>query len=386
MLLLIVSVFLAFVYLSLISAYFFAWKKISTMAIPDAWSPCDQITVLIPARNEAANIDACLDAIFSGNYPIRLFEVLVIDDFSTDTTELVVSAFAQKYQLPIERLRVISLHKELGPDFEYLPNKKRGIEIAVHQAQGAIIATTDADSVPPENWLKNIAYKFESEPSLQIVTGPVRCLSEGNLLSDFQSFDLLGTIGITAGGIALGWHQMGNGANLAYRKSAFEQVAGYSNNRQVASGDDMFLLSSIARRWPHGVGYIKTQEVVWTQAQSSWQSLLAQRLRWGGKNAAMPEWKIRLILLVVFVFCWSIWLNAAAALLLSGHAGLVVFQFLTKAMADFVLIRSVGFYFRQTVPISRFLGAFWVHTAYIPLLGLFSLVNLKPAWKGRGIA
>ena len=53
-----------------------------------------QFTVIIPARNEAANIKACVDSILNQDYPANAFEIIVIDDFSEDDTAFIVQAMS----------------------------------------------------------------------------------------------------------------------------------------------------------------------------------------------------------------------------------------------------------------------------------------------------
>ena len=56
-----------------------------------------RFTVIIPARNEASNIKACVDSILNQDYPADAFEIIVIDDFSEDDTAFIVHALSQQY-------------------------------------------------------------------------------------------------------------------------------------------------------------------------------------------------------------------------------------------------------------------------------------------------
>ena len=90
-----------------------------------------QFTVIIPARNEAANIKACVDSILNQDYPATAFEIIVIDDFSEDDTAFIVHALSQQH--PQVRLLKLADHCKEGETLAY---KKKAIEIAVAQAKG----------------------------------------------------------------------------------------------------------------------------------------------------------------------------------------------------------------------------------------------------------
>ena len=99
-----------------------------------------QFTVIIPARNEAANIKACVDSILVQDYPADAFEIIVIDDFSEDDTAFIVNAI--NAQFPQVRLLKLADHCKEGETLAY---KKKAIEIAVSVAKGNWFVRPDAD-------------------------------------------------------------------------------------------------------------------------------------------------------------------------------------------------------------------------------------------------
>ncbi|MCB0543305.1 MAG: glycosyltransferase, partial [Saprospiraceae bacterium] len=289
MLLVSASVFLAFVYACLLLVYLKGWRATPEWTLPEGYKPRTGISVLIPARNEADRIAACLRAIAAGSYPPSLLEIIVIDDFSDDATAAVV----QRFQSGIS-IRLVHLSDILPAEHAMLANKKAAIEAGVALAHGPLIVTTDADCIAPADWLRIIASRFEAG-DLQLLTAPVALHREKNLLQRFQSLDLLGLMGITAAGMHLGFQRMANGANLAYTKEVFENVGGYAGNRSLSSGDDMFLVQKIARLHTSSVAFLKNPAAaVRTEAAADLRSFVQQRIRWGTKNAALPEWPVRL--------------------------------------------------------------------------------------------
>lgn len=386
---LILSIFLTLAYIAIMQVYLYGWRQTPEWEIPANWSPKAKVSVLIPARNEALHIRDCLYSITAGHYPAHLLEIVVLDDFSEDETVQVATQFAQSNPEKAQ-IRVLRLADLLPSEFALQANKKRAIEYGVAQASGEIIVATDADCMMGKFWLSMIISRLEQPVSSAplLLTGPVLFQHERNALQYFQSLDLLGLMGITAAGIRLGFQRMGNGANIAYYKWLFEAVNGYEGNRGTASGDDMFLIQKVAAQYPGRVAFLKNESaVVRTHALADVSSFIQQRLRWGTKNAGLPEWPVRLVLLSVFLFCWSLPANLGAAL-----GGRVIFiqifviQVFAKGFSDWLLLSEMCRYFRRRELLRHFFTAFLLHTLYIPLIGTGSLFMKNYRWKGRTVA
>ena len=112
------------------------------------------------------------------------------------------------------------------------------------------IVTTDADCVMGSDFLR--AYdQFLTLHTTKIVAGPVVCVADDSFLQGFQALDFLSLQGSTMGGfggrdsILLVRPFMCNGANLCYDKKAFLDLGGYEGNKDIASGDDVFLLEKM---------------------------------------------------------------------------------------------------------------------------------------------
>jgi cellulose synthase/poly-beta-1,6-N-acetylglucosamine synthase-like glycosyltransferase len=424
------SIFLTIAYVAIMLAYRWGWRALPEWQIPESWQPSVRVSVIIPARNEAANIEACLRSILEGSYPANLLEIIVVDDFSGDETSEIVESL--KFEVWSSAVCLIRLSDFLPTEARFRANKKKAIEIGIAHATGELIMTTDADCVVPGDWLRLVVSRFNPTPDPSperrgdrdivaehataplpfgggvgggvetggiptLLAAPVAFHREQNFLQRFQSLDFLGLMGITGAGIQLGWQRMGNGANLAYPKAVFEEVGGFSGNENLASGDDMFLIQKVAARWPGSVFFLKNPAAtVLTEAKPDWRSFLQQRLRWGTKNAALPEWPVRLVLLTVFLFCWSILLNsvlAALALvgvpannslpLLASPPTILLFQLSVKAVFDYIFLREMCRFFKREDLLRWFVPSFFLHTLYIPLVGAASLFLRRYEWKGR---
>jgi len=368
-----VSLVFAVAYAAIMSLYWLGWRRLPESRVSETPEPDTRITVIIPARNEAATIGACLDAILSGSYPLDLLDIIVVDDHSEDNTAGVVRLQAEKANRNKEIIRLIHLCDYLQPGEMIRSHKKKALEIAIAQAKGDWMVTTDADCVAEKDWLRYLS------PSSGDVcrVAPVLFYREQNLFERFQSLDFLGLMGITGAGIHLGFQRMGNGANLGYSKAVFEELGGLAGSEHIASGDDIFLIQKIARRYPEGLCFVKSRHaVVRTLAKPDWRSFVQQRIRWGTKNAALPEWKVKAILAVVFLFCWCI--------LLSVFVPWLLFMLLAiKALFDFIFLRELSRFFGRRDLLRAFWPAFFLHIVYIAGVGLWSIRGGTYEWKGR---
>ena len=364
------AVLLAAGYLLLMAFYWAGWRSQSVFTLQETFQPTASISVLIAARNEASGITACLEAVSQCTYPRDLLEIIVIDDGSTDGTAEIVRKWSSAHNT---RIHILPLHPGLG--------KKNALSTGIQQATGEYIVCTDADCAPPRDWLLLIEQAL-AQPQVKMVTGPVVFHREQSLLEWFQSLDLLGMMGITASGIHWRWQNMANGANLAYPKSVFNAVNGYEGNAHIASGDDLFLVQKVAQKWPGSVFFLKTPAAaVRTLAMPDWKSFVHQRIRWGSKNAALPEWPVRLSLAWVFACCWALPVLGGAAIL--GWTSWLPFGVLlvVKAGADALFLHQMSTFFNKKEAFQWFLPAQILHILYIALIGTLSIFYKKYQWR-----
>jgi glycosyltransferase involved in cell wall biosynthesis len=262
-----------------------------------ALQPVIKFSVIIPARNEEDNIGKCLQSILQQNYPSMLFEIIVIDDYSTDATGSIV----QQFQQTSPHLHLIDLKKELKNN-TINSYKKKAIEYAISQSNGDFIITTDADCIVQKNWLLNFAWFIQQTQSV-FVAAPVAFIRTKTLLSTFQYLDFMTLQGITAASVSAGFHSMCNGANLCYKKSVFYEVNGFSGIDNIASGDDMLLMNKIKNVYPDKIGYLFSKDViVETAPMPTWKTFINQRIRWASKADKYNDKNIFFVLALVYVY------------------------------------------------------------------------------------
>ena len=333
------------------------------------------ITVIIPARNEELQIVQCLQSIRSQQYPVAYLQVIVVDDHSADTTAEQVLKFEG---FPVELIRLAD-HPVSGHESAY---KKRAISLAVAQARGELIVTTDADCVAPPGWLHTIAAYYRETGAVCLVM-PVCYPVAGGMLQRFQQLDFLSLQGITAAAVHSGVHSMCNGANFAYARAAFESVGGFSGIDHIASGDDMLLLHKIQNRYPDGVGYIKSAEViVTTQPPATLREFFRQRIRWASKASHYKDKRIFSVLLGVYLLnVWMLVLMMAA--IFSAEYRMHAFSaFAIKTSVELVFLWQVASFFSCRAALIGFPLAQPFHVLYTVIAGWLGRFG-SYRWKGR---
>lgn len=367
---LVLSILFLGLYALLIYYYFYHWLQAPSHESPPAKEPV-YISVLIPARNEEQNIGPLLDALNKQTLNKNQFEVLVIDDFSEDSTADVVK------QHPLRNLKLLEPTVD-----ETLSSKKKAIECGIHHANGELIVTTDADCLPPPTWLETYS-NFYSEHQPSFIAAPVRFSYSKNVLQIFQALDFIVLQGITAASVSSGFHTMCNGANLAYTKRAFIDVNGFEGIDGIATGDDMLLMHKVWKNDPSKVRYLKhTKATTVTQPMYTWRNFLMQRKRWASKTFVYDDFRIILVLAFVYLFnCFFF------ALLIAGFfypvnwvyaAGFLIM----KTLIEFPFVYSVAAFYRETKLMRYFLLFQPLHMFLTVLTGLLSQSG-RYEWKGR---
>ncbi len=367
-------------YAWLMHRYHTGWHHLPPLdtALPPDRTP--RISVLVPARDEAEDILPCLSSLVRQSYPPDHYEVIVIDDHSSDATPALVRSFAIRHP-QVRLLRMADLPPAPVTNLSF---KKQALTAGVEAATGELVATTDADCIVPERWLELLAIAFTRRDA-KFIAGPVSFFQEKNLLERFQSLDFLGMMGVTGAGFHHRSHWMCNGAHLAYPRQVFLEVGGFDGIDHLASGDDMLLLHKVAQRWPSAVHFLKHREaVVLTRAKPDLPSFLSQRIRWASKSAAYQDRRLTFQLAAVFLFCWGIVLSAALTAL-AGWPPLLLASgmLLVKSSADYRFLSGMARDFGRTDLLRSFPAAQVLHLFYILSVGTLANLRRQYVWKGR---
>jgi len=376
---LIVTIVLSEIYFAMVMYFFFGWLRLkkSTVNSPQSTEELPFVSIIIPVRNESENIKACLESVFKQNYPQHLYEVIVIDDYSTDPTLRYAREFERK------NLLVFDLQQYLGNPGEYFPNKKKAIALGVKNAKGDLIITTDGDCAMGENWLRTMS-GFYTSNNYKIITGPVMVKPARSFFAWFQQLDVMNMLGITGATIQNGFPTMCNGANLMYSKKVFLEVEGFKGNHDVPTGDDIFLMHKINEKFPRSVAFVKDFEAcVFTQPEKGLGSFISQRIRWISKAKRFSNYKVTLVLLFAYLFNFLIIITAVMAFLPGEMNWLpIAVGGGTKLLVDFTFNIPVTYFFRKLILLLLLPFIEIFHILYIVFIGILSLIG-RYKWKDR---
>jgi poly-beta-1,6-N-acetyl-D-glucosamine synthase len=307
-------------------------------------------SIVIACRNEEQNLPLLLKDLSEQDYNDDSYEVIIVDDNSSDLT----FETASKFKL-IKNLVV--LHNESK-------GKKQAIRTGISSSRGKLIITTDADCRMGDRWLKTISSFYESQ-NPELIICPVKLESRPGFFQKFQELEFLSLQGITAGTALLADPVMCNGANLAFSKEAYKK---HSENLhdELPSGDDVFLLLSIKNDPGSQIKWIESGEAMITTRQAeSMGSFLRQRARWISKAGAYKDNYTRLLAIVTFV---TILLQVF--LLVAGIFKPVFFivfisAFIMKSVPDYLILRDRAFRYEKKSLMRWFIISQAIYPIYI---------------------
>jgi poly-beta-1,6-N-acetyl-D-glucosamine synthase len=252
-------------------------------------------TVLIPAHNEAEVIATTLQAACQIDYPH--FEVVVVDDGSTDDTAACVEPF-----LDTGRVRLVRKLVNEG--------KALALNDALPLVNGEIILTLDADASPDPQILRRIVPHFASA-RVAAVTGNPRVRNFDSFLARLQAIEFSSIVSLLRRSQRI-WGRVVtvSGVVAAFRKSAVFDVGGFSPNMPT---EDIELTWKLQKRF-YDVRY-EARAIVWMTVPTSFKGLFKQRLRWARglmqvfhKHAdVMTHWKYRRM--------WPVFIESALSIL-----------------------------------------------------------------------
>ena len=363
------------IYVIVISILYVAFSKVKPFEINNT-NPSTRFSIIIPFRNEAENLEALLNSIFSIEYPRDLFEVILVDDASEDNSVEIINSYLKKDANKNVAISIINNERKSNSP------KKDAIETAISMAKFKWIVTTDADCIVPKLWLQSFNL-FILKKAPKLVVAPVTYIVTNSILDNFQLHDVLSLQTATIGGFGIGNPFLCNGANLCYSKSAFKELNGFEDNNAIASGDDLFLMEKIAEIYPNHVHYLKTQEVVvYTKPESTIKSLFNQRVRWASKTSAYANIFSKTLALLVFLMNALIVVSIVLSMfgLFSLQISLVLF--LIKFGIDFLFILKSSSFFKQNSSLIYFPLNSLIYPIFVVAVSCYSMFfNYK--WKGR---
>ncbi len=334
------------------------------------------VSVIIVGRNEAQNIKFCLSSVFKNTYNYENYEIIYIDDNSTDDSLEVLKTFNQSnfkfYELT---------------DFENSGQnsyKKAGIKLGIQKSKGEILLFTDADTIVTPQWIESHVGKFVHNPALQMCTGPVLYTNNTGFIKKFQYYDLIATAGFTGFGIIRGLYFIANGANMSIRRNVFSSDL---MKDSIASGDDVFMIQNLAAKDKKSVSFLSNKDaVVTTYPENKIRDFLRQRIRWGTKSGYYNDKFLKIILVLLFLLHLLTSFGLIFILFLNlKYATFIMFSILCKNFIEGLYIKNLTKFFDKKLNILTVWLMLLVYPFYFVIIGLISIFKKEYIWKGRKV-
>ncbi|MEK7818633.1 MAG: glycosyltransferase [Bacteroidota bacterium] len=325
-------------------------------------SQLKNISVIIATRNEEENISNCIKSILNQNYPKDKFEIIVVNDRSSDGTKKIVEEFKEIKLINIEELPIGVF------------GKKNALRIGIEESKNDILVFTDADCLPENNWLRNISNYFDEKTGAVVGYSPYKySITLPKLLNDFIEYEELKTSLYSFGAIGLGNGFLATGRNLSYRRKVYDEVEGYKNINHSISGDDDLFLQQIQTKTNWRIKYMSDDNsFVFTNPPKDFKDFYTQRLR---HLSASKHYS-----LFGKLFFGAIHLNSILILinLFLIPAFGILFLFL-KIFVDLIFIESQKYNLKSKIQFfkSIYLEIFLV--IYYFVFGVISIFK-KPKW------
>jgi glycosyltransferase involved in cell wall biosynthesis len=322
----------------------------------------ENITVIIPFRNEENRISGLLNSIINSQSQPKSY--LFIDDHSTDQTQTLIQNHLGK--IPFEIVTI--------PNNKY--GKKRAIEIGVSMVNTQYILTLDADVIFENDYFDNLSLLNECDMSILPVKHCYRYFFNGFLQQDVILANLM-NVGIT------GWKRpiLCSGANLLFSKDAYLKFTKKSNYFNTDSGDDVFLMRTFQKENLNIHVHYENKLSVKTSMPERITEYFHQRLRWIGKSKKVDDQLANGLAMAQFILSSLNWVVLILSFIYLPLNQIITFLTL-KTTIEWA---STFSYYRDQNELNLwvFIPIYILILPIINSMIIVSSIFIKPSWKNR---
>lgn len=223
------------------------------------------VSVVICAKNEAKNLSENLKFVLNQKY--SEFEVVVVDDCSTDSTSELVKGFQENYSF----LKLIQLKNKVSD------SKRNALKTGILASSHQLILLTDADCRPAsKNWISIMSSQLSTSKSCVLGYSPY--IAFPSFLNFIIQFETLQTASLYISKAIENKAYMSVGRNVMYTKQLFLDNENFENEKHLISGDDDMLIQNIEDPSKITVS-LNSDSFVLSQPKRNWKSWWKQKLR-----------------------------------------------------------------------------------------------------------
>lgn len=227
----------------------------------------NNISIITAAKNEVKNLPLLIEALLKLDYPKDNFEVIIVDDNSSDGTFL-------KAKELTEALSNFTIIKAENKKYE---GKRGALDIGIKKCKNDYILITDADCLPEKNWLKEYSQKFNE--GYDFLFGIAPLIKEKSFINKISCFENLRSHILTFFFAKISQPYSAAARNFGFNKIAFYKLGGYRNTTQAQSGDDDLLLREAVK---HNlkIGTVEAKgSFVFSKTQKTFKEYFRQKAR-----------------------------------------------------------------------------------------------------------
>ncbi len=359
-------------YLFVIGIITYGWFSLNKNITDDTFVDDVRVSVVIAVRNENENIQNILNQIIKQDYNSSFFDIIIINDHSTDNTlQLINNFITNNSQVKINVIKAIG------------NGKKNALKEGISTSSAELIVTTDGDCNIKKGWLSSIVNYYNST-NCKVILGPVVYENEKSIIQKFFSLDFASLVASGAGSCGIGLPLMGNGANIAFNREAYIATKDIGIGKKYASGDDVFLIHGVTKKYgAKSIGFLKNSNaIVSTLPPQNLKQFMKQRSRWASKTTGYRlVWPI-VVALTVFIFNMLLFAMLIGSIFFTWLLPVYFLIIITKFLIDLPLVFNFLSFTKKTNLRSLFFIMEFIYPIYIVIAAIASTI-FSFEWKGR---
>jgi len=226
------------------------------------------ISVIVCAKNEEENVKKYVPLLLEQNYP--QFEVVLIDDASSDNTLEVFEEFEKQYP----KVKLVKVENNEA----FWGNKKFALTLGIKAAKYEYLLFTDADCYPTsKDWITNMSSQFTAQKTIVLGYGAYEKIAN-SFLNKLIRFETLMTATQYFSWAKIGKPYMGVGRNMAYKREEFFKVRGFMDHMKIRSGDDDLFINQAANKTNTTICFLP-DSFTYSQPKTSFKNWFTQKRR-----------------------------------------------------------------------------------------------------------
>ncbi len=248
--------------------YLFVFGKFAFVKAQKSTPKKIPISVIVCAKNEAENVIRFIPLLAEQNYPD--YEIILIDDASSDTTLDVFEEFEKQYS----NVRLVKVENNEA----FWGNKKYALTLGIKASKKDYLLFTDADCYPAsKDWITEMSSHFTLHKTIVLGYGPYEKIA-GSFLNKMIRFETMLTAVQYFSWSKMGYPYMGIGRNLAYKKEEFYNVNGFIDHMKIRSGDDDLFINQVAKKNNTAICF-SPESFTYSQPKTSFKDWFTQKRR-----------------------------------------------------------------------------------------------------------